>query len=951
MAPVTKLLFSFLILLIVPMDEFQAQSVMPALSGLVRNEAGEPVSDVQIDWIQDGREIFLRSDSAGQFSLPFADPGPFAIKVRHYSAQEIGVYHSTVGWESSVRLEVLLHRSGKGEAQSQAWGFSELRDLRPDGRPPEAILTQNIIELLPGTRHLGSLLANTEASVVTEPYDIAGLNSQSQFPMGVRGSSWTQNQGLLNGLDVSHPSGGGMLLLPDLSALEAVVYTIGDSSALHIGPGAHISMISKTGGRALHGQSYLDFQCGALQNINPTARNRFFGITESDQRWRHYLNGGFQLGGPLGQSPWSYFGSLSIRDLEKRIRNHTLPVSAQALLGTFNLSGRVSPGDKLAVYWIGQKLHDPQKNASPQVTRESSLDDNQTYQSVQSSWTREISASNLLEMRLGVTLGRVESRLQKPITRQSREDIFAGYALYGVPGTPSPLEMVAMLSNTMTGAAPLAVSSSSSSTEASATYSSVRQGFWNSSHRLSLGALYHRALESQEFSTFDNVNLLFFERAPNSVRLLSTPSRTQDRIHQWEIHAAESFSLGSLDIDLGISADVTQGASILNSDLSTNSLNWTNVGGRFGVACRMMERRPLVLRAGLAQIYNQPLTRTWSASNPEGLGIRVYSWNDANGDEAFQTGENTQLLKVSGAPYTGMDSHLKNPRTYEITLGLAQGLWGGFTFHLSGFRRFEHQLMSLVNEGVPFSSYSPVQSLDPGSDGVLGSADDRYITVFNQNFETLGRDRYLLTNPEGLNGFSEGMELKLAFSARKVHGEAAMTRYRAVAATAPGISARENDTSSLLGIYDDPNKAIFAKGSTFFDRGTLGRLWVTSDLGWKLAWSMIINYQDGMPYSRYLPIKGLNQGIIGVLTSQRGPGEAGSTTGPMTTHAENIDMRLRKELSLGPGKLAAIIDVFNLANRALPLVQMFVTAPTQYWRIPLRFQAPRSLQLGLSYSW
>jgi hypothetical protein len=202
-----------------------------------------------------------------------------------------------------------------------------------------------------------------------------------------------------------------------------------------------------------------------------------------------------------------------------------------------------------------------------------------------------------------------------------------------------------------------------------------------------------------------------------------------------------------------------------------------------------------------------------------------------------------------------------------------------------------------------------------------------------------------------LKGFSEGMELKLSFSSRKVYVEAAMTRYRAVAATAPGISARENDTSSLLGIYDDPNKAIFAKGSTYFDRGTLGRLWVTSDLGRKIFWSMMVNYQDGMPYSRYLPVKGLNQGIIGVLTSQRGPGEAGSATGPMTTHAENIDMRLRKELSLGRGKLAAVLDVFNLANRALPMVQMSVTAPTQYWRIPLRFQAPRSLQLGLIYSW
>jgi len=259
--------------------------------------------------------------------------------------------------------------------------------------------------------------------------------------------------------------------------------------------------------------------------------------------------------------------------------------------------------------------------------------------------------------------------------------------------------------------------------------------------------------------------------------------------------------------------------------------------------------------------------------------------------------------------------------------------------------------MSLVNEGVPFAAYTPVRVLDPGSDGEVGSADDQYITVFNQDGATLGRDRYLLTNPDGFKAFSEGIELKLSFATSKFQGEAAMTRYRAVAATAPGITARENDTSSLLGVFDDPNKAIFARGSTFFDRGTLGRVWLTSDLGWKFSAAMIINYQDGLPYSRYLPVQGLNQGLIGVLTSQRGPGDAGTETGPMTTHYEKLDLRVTRKFSLGPGTMSALLDVFNLANRALPLLQMAVTAPTQYWRIPLRFQAPRSLQLGLRYSW
>jgi hypothetical protein len=195
-------------------------------------------------------------------------------------------------------------------------------------------------------------------------------------------------------------------------------------------------------------------------------------------------------------------------------------------------------------------------------------------------------------------------------------------------------------------------------------------------------------------------------------------------------------------------------------------------------------------------------------SNPEGLGVRVYSWNDANGDRQFQEGENPQILKAFGSPYTRMDPNLKNPDTTEVTLGLSQQLFRGLTFQMSGFRRVTHNLMSLVNEGVPFSAYAPIRVMDPGSDGTVPSADDQTVTVFNQNAETLGQDRYLLTNPPGFGGHSEGWEMKLFFSSRKIQSEVATMRYRAVAATGPGSSARENDTQALLGAFDDPNKAI-----------------------------------------------------------------------------------------------------------------------------------------------
>ena len=253
-----------------------------------------------------------------------------------------------------------------------------------------------------------------------------------------------------------------------------------------------------------------------------------------------------------------------------------------------------------------------------------------------------------------------------------------------------------------------------------------------------------------------------------------------------------------------------------------------------------------------------------------------------------------------------MSPGLKNPATTEITLGITQNIGRQMAFHFNGFRRHERNLISLVNEGVPFSSYTQIQVPDPGPDGTMGTADDSQLVAYNQDRETLGKDRYVLVNPSGHNGFSEGLEMKLTFSSKSFEIMAAMTRFRAVAATAPGISARENDTSALLGAFDDPNKSILAKGSTYFDRGTLGRLWATFRLPWNLSGSLVMSYQDGLPYSRYLPVLGLNQGVIAILTTQRGPGMRGSQTGPMTSHYNNSDLRLVRDFIGGPGKFSAV---------------------------------------------
>ena len=146
-------------------------------------------------------------------------------------------------------------------------------------------------------------------------------------------------------------------------------------------------------------------------------------------------------------------------------------------------------------------------------------------------------------------------------------------------------------------------------------------------------------------------------------------------------------------------------------------------------------------------------------------------------------------------------------------------------------------------------------------------------------------------------------------------------------------------------------QSINAYGSTFFDRGSGARFLGTWQPGWGLRLSWLFSYLDGLPYGRILPVSGLNQGLIGILATRRGPGDGSPNNSKRGAYNLAADLRLLREFRLSHGRLDATIDVFNVFNMAHQVREADVTSPVHLWRIPLSFQTPRSLQLGLRFSW
>ena len=396
-------------------------------------------------------------------------------------------------------LTVVLAVGNRLDPSTQPrWKIREELPGPPNVWVPDLLLTKEQMDLLPSTEHLWSFLNQFEPSVVTDHFDISGLNTDAPFRIGVRGSSWTQDQGFINGTSVTHPAGDSMLTFPDITSMEAIVYGVGETTTLHTGPGAHVDMIPKTGSRQIHGEARMFIQSGAMQNTNVTARNRTFDITQSDERWKHFFNGGFQLSGPMGKLPWTYFAAISGRNMTKWIRSQPLPITSSVGQQSYNFAGTLTPKDRLGIYLFFQHRNQPQYGASTLVEREASLDQRQNYRGIQANWSREISSRSILDLRFGFTRSHIGQNFQSGVTGQSVQELFSGYIVDGISPSLSADAGYKLLTGVVRGPAPKATNSEISMVSATASYSMLLNGPKQSMHRLMFGGSYNRSTLAED---------------------------------------------------------------------------------------------------------------------------------------------------------------------------------------------------------------------------------------------------------------------------------------------------------------------------------------------------------------------------------------------------------------------------------------------------------------------
>jgi hypothetical protein len=790
---------------------------------------------------------------------------------------------------------------------------------------------------LPTARNIWVLLESQASGIVTNRIDIGGIKSEAPAHFGGHGSSWTQNMYYLNGLNITDPySGGTPLSYPDYDSFDGLRI----SSAVHpsdIGsPGIAVSMAPRQGGDKVRGGAQVYFEGDRSQSDNVTEDKRNVGVY-SPEHFKNYIDGNVHLGGQLDPEHFKYFASISTQDFSKYMQNVSEPIDSKLISGLLNLTCDVSD-HRFSLLWTGQRVQNPHLGVSMRVPFESSLNQTNTFHILQADDEFRLDSSVTAGLHAGYTHASLENRLQDGVQRQSGVELFEGSYSGTAPlqtiGTRDRIDFLATLDHSCN--------------------EDIRLGGLKValSNQLTIGLGWEELFSSNAYSAHDNLNLQFLNGQPYAIVMLNTPTTAKQRVRSSFLFLQDHAILFDwLGLDLGLRFQSSAGwlPSGETTAPSDDLIRWTTLSPRVGLCVSITKR--ISLRATYARYYHQLLANFLDYQNPSALGGNVLLWNDKNGDNQFQPGEEGMLMNRFGGQYSTIDPNLRAPYTDEFTVGADFDFGEKTKVGLTLMHRYEQRLVETTNIGVLASAYTSVTILDRGGDDKAGTFDDQLITVYNQDPSTLGKDFYELTNPPDFRDFYQGLELTAESNGllRGLHLQFSFAAFMSVGMASQKGEEQEYDQGVIGNLFDNPNTLINADGRLFFDRAFLGKLAGAYELPWDMQISGVAKYYDGLPFGRKLIVTGLNQGPFYILATPRGNslGTSDKPSGHRVEFNFTLDVGIEKMFRLGEERLGVRLDVFNLLNTNNNTRESDLSGPDFNARIPLEIEAPRVFRLGL----
>jgi len=760
---------------------------------------------------------------------------------------------------------------------------------------------------LPSAGTVWSLLETAHPFVIADRMDNGGLWSARAARLGGSGPSWNQTRFSLDGLDVTDPrDGGAPAIYPDLGLFSAVNVETARLVPDAGGPGPVITLVPRPASEIWSGTGAISVTPGSWQP-DPVV-----GGTPALARFDHWTDASVSAGGPIAAHA-GLFASIRGTHAGRLERDDpiVLPNNVSSLYG--RLVGTAGADRELRITTALSRATRPFEGRARFANRD--IDER----------GRTVLAQAALEQVRGGQLFSVSGGYQRV---SSEPQVSAGAAAGNIERLlDGPPLAYADYADTASQRWTLAASMAPA------------PGRWlNASHQLRLGG---------EVSGARITNDAIFQPAFGEL-VDGTPARV------WDVHANgmqskwSSTSVGAFvsdrwavapraTVDAGLRFDYDHGAAKGAAD----GLSWPGVSPRIALRWAPRDDSPLTVTTGYSWYRNRLPLSYLSVGDPNGPTGTVSRWDDRNGDLQFTPSELTPVAYVgsccAGGVTSLIDPDLVAPYSTEFLIG-AEHVLGAWRMRITGVDRREHNGVALVNTGVSAADYQVIDVPDPGID-VDGGTTAQTLRVYGRTPASLGRDRYTLTNPDGLSALYQGVDITVDREfLRRYFFRFGGSAYR-IKSTGMnrGFESGENDQGILGEAFLTPNALTSADGRSFFDRAFVIKISGAYRAPGDVHVGMVARYQDGQPFSRLVLADGLFQGRDLVMAIPRGA--------QRFTYTFTLDARVEKDFTFGRRRVGLLLELFNLTDATIETEEYVVTGPQ--FRSVSAVQPPRAVRVGV----
>lgn len=814
---------------------------------------------------------------------------------------------------------------------------------------------------LPNARDMWSLLAVTPG-VGMSRIDVGGnrAGTQTNYTAYGYGTQDQQVRVLVEGINTTEGTTGAGFYF-DYGSFEEVFLGTAGNGAEMPHPGVQSQFLGKSGGNQFSGGVYIDWYNDRIQGSNIpsdwTAPTAFNGnpIRAGSNEMLNYYDFNINLGGAIKRDKlWWYF---SHRDQENQVSQPNFDFSQTFNTRLWNPSGKatflLSPNHKLIGYYQWGQKAQPYRQFSG-AYRYSSTDSLRNQDSgswvYKGEWNGTINNNLYVEARYG------EFGYYFPLIGYSTDPWRQDDGARTVTGGDQRWQQDRQRKQA-TGAA---------------TY--FKDNFLGGSHNFKFGAEVNLETQWNGYESwrpggiqhiFNNGQALRvtigFPTSSCAVGSLSARECLLSiaKLDHSNVFLSDTWTVNRLTLALGVRydhykshvpdqtqlANTLAGIGVAAREFPAQTFfTWNSVVPRAGLTYDLRGDGRSVLKFNYGYFKHNPGPGIAANGNPNQAGKTItYNWTDLNLNRLFDFGEQGAVVSdLTGPGGVRIDSGITQPYTHEVSTFFEQQLSDVFGMRVGYVYKTNDNLWQQYQPFRGPDAYTAsFTTPDRGPDGLVGTGDDRIITLKAIPNANLGASTTVVQN---VPAYGRYHTVEIAGTKRLSNRWSGGGGFGYTWTEEHGNSYRENNVSSS----NSPGYPQTGNDPGVHDFTGWGfRMYGTYEGPFGVRFSPVFRHQAGQQYGRTISVPSAPTGFF---TSTAGAILLEPLNSRRMENINVLDVRAEKIWNLvGRMRLRTFADFFNITNSNAAETISFQTGAA--FERPTNILAPRTMRLGARLEW